>query len=71
MLPFLAAKTQIPILSPHLVSRPNLHRLLDQCLQPGIQLALVSASAGAGKTTLLAEWLQEVPSNWRIWLAFP
>lgn len=70
MLPFLDAKTQIPILSPHQISRPHLYRLLDQCLQPGIQLALVSASAGAGKTTLLAEWLQEVPSNWRFcWLS--
>lgn len=70
MLPFLAAKTQIPVLSPHLVSRPNLHRLLDQCLQNSIQLALISASAGAGKTTLLAEWLQTIPSKWRIcWLS--
>ncbi len=70
MLPFLAAKTKIPVLSHHLVYRPHLYHLLDQCLQPGIQLALVSASAGAGKTTLLAEWLDEVPSSWRIcWLS--
>ena len=70
MLPFLAAKTKIPVLSPNLVSRPHLNYLLDQCLQPGIPLALVSASAGAGKTTLLAGWLDEVPQNWKIcWLS--
>lgn len=70
MLPFLAAKTQIPILSPNHVSRPQIYPFLDQCLQPGIQLGLISASAGAGKTTLLAGWIQKVPLNWKIcWLS--
>ncbi len=70
MLPFLAAKTRVPTPSPNLVTRTHLLEALDRCLQPGIQLALVSAPAGAGKTTLLAQWLRRAQADWKVaWFA--
>jgi LuxR family transcriptional regulator, maltose regulon positive regulatory protein len=68
-LEFLATKTSIPLVSSHLVTRPHLVETLNQCLQPGIQVVLVSAPAGFGKTTLLAQWLRGVSDDFRVsWL---
>ena len=70
MLPFLAAKTRVPPTPPNLVTRSHLLEAMDQCLQPGVQLALVSAPAGAGKTTLLAQWLRRAQADWKVaWFA--
>ena len=49
-------KLIIPPLRPNLVPRPRLVERLDQGLQPGLKLTLVSAPAGYGKTTSLAQW---------------
>ncbi len=53
----LQTKLYLPPLRPNLVPRPHLIERLDQSLQPGHRLTLISAPAGFGKTTLIAEWL--------------
>jgi LuxR family maltose regulon positive regulatory protein len=56
--PLLMTKLYIPPLRPNLVPRPRLIERLDESLQVGRKLTLISASAGFGKTTLLVEWVQ-------------
>jgi len=69
-LPFLAVKTRLPANLPNQVSRPRLVEVLNTCLQPGVQMALVASPAGAGKTTLLSQWLQHLPAGFSVgWLA--
>ena len=62
----LVTKTRIPNPTSNLVARPRLFASLDALLQPGCQLALVSAPAGFGKTTLLAQWLQTLRNSFHI-----
>jgi LuxR family transcriptional regulator, maltose regulon positive regulatory protein len=59
----LATKFYVPPLRPDLVARPQLARRLDEGLQPGRSLTLVSAPAGYGKTTLVVAWLQRAVSE--------
>ena len=54
--PFLATKLYLPPLRTNRVLRPRLVERLNQALQPGVGLVLVSAPAGFGKTTLASEW---------------
>jgi LuxR family maltose regulon positive regulatory protein len=58
--PVLTTKLHIPPLLPGLVSRRRLIRRLDEGLQEGHRLILVSAPAGYGKTTLVTEWLRGI-----------
>ncbi len=58
--PVLMTKLHIPPLLPGLVSRRRLIRRLDEGLQVGHRLILVSAPAGYGKTTLVTEWLRGI-----------
>lgn len=58
----LITKTRVPTLISTLVDRPRLLASLDTLLQPGCQVALVSAPAGFGKTTLLVQWLVKTRS---------
>jgi ATP/maltotriose-dependent transcriptional regulator MalT len=55
----LRTKLYIPPLRPNLVPRPRLIEQLNQGLQLGHKLTLISAPAGFGKTTLISEieWL--------------
>ncbi|UCG26275.1 MAG: helix-turn-helix transcriptional regulator [Chloroflexota bacterium] len=53
----LQTKLFIPPVRPNLVPRPRLIERLNQGLQLGHRLSLISAPAGFGKTTLAAEWL--------------
>jgi LuxR family maltose regulon positive regulatory protein len=53
----LRTKLFIPPLRPNLVPRPQLIERLNQGLQFGHKLTLVSAPAGFGKTTLVSEWV--------------
>jgi LuxR family maltose regulon positive regulatory protein len=55
--PLLTTKLYIPPPRSNLVPRPNLVLRLDEGLQLGHKLTLVSAPAGFGKTTLLSEWI--------------
>ena len=55
--PILATKLYVPPPRPNLVPRPQLIARLNQGLQSGHKLTLISAPAGFGKTTLLSEWL--------------
>jgi LuxR family maltose regulon positive regulatory protein len=55
-MPLLKTKLYIPPLRPDRVSRPHLIERLNESVQPGRKLVLVSAPAGFGKTTLLGEW---------------
>jgi LuxR family maltose regulon positive regulatory protein len=55
--PLLMTKLYIPPARSNLVPRPNLVQRLDEGLQLGHKLTLISAPAGFGKTTLLSEWL--------------
>jgi len=50
-------KLFVPPLGPNLVSRPRLTGQLDQALDSGCCLVLLSAPAGFGKTTLVSEWV--------------
>ena len=56
----LKTKLNIPPLRPNLVPRPRLIERLDQGLQQGSKLTLVSAPAGYGKSTLVTEWISEL-----------
>lgn len=53
----LQTKLYIPPLRPNLVPRPQLIQRLNQGLQLGHKVTLVSAPAGFGKTTLVSEWV--------------
>jgi LuxR family maltose regulon positive regulatory protein len=55
----LQTKLYIPPLRPNLVPRAGLIERLNQGLQLGHKLTLISAPAGFGKTTLLVKWLKE------------
>ena len=59
----LLTKLHIPQLRPNLVPRPHLVKLLDQGLQLGHRLTLISAPAGFGKTTLVSEWVDRFRSS--------
>jgi len=59
-MPLLTTKLHIPPLRPNLVRRHRLVRRLDEGLQLGRKLTLVSAPAGFGKTTLLSEWVHSI-----------
>ncbi len=54
----LRTKLFIPPLRPNFVPRPRLIERLNQGLQPGHKLTLISAPAGFGKTTLITDWVQ-------------
>jgi len=62
----LRTKLYIPPLRPNLIARSRLTERLNQGLQLGHKLTLVSAPAGFGKTTLLSEWIAkcERPVAW-------
>jgi LuxR family maltose regulon positive regulatory protein len=62
----LQTKLYIPKLRPKLVSRPHLIERLNQGVQSGSKLILISAPAGFGKTTVLNEWAHnsEYPFAW-------
>jgi len=53
----LATKLIIPPQGKIRVDRPHLLQTLDECLQPGCRLVLISAPAGFGKTTLMSAWM--------------
>lgn len=55
----LRTKLFVPPLRPDLVPRQHLIERLDQGLQSGHKLTLISAAAGFGKTTLLSEWVDQ------------
>ncbi len=55
----LATKLFASSLRSTLVSRPRLVGALNQGLEDGYKLTLISAPAGFGKTTLVAEWLNQ------------
>jgi len=55
--PLLRTKLYAPPLRPNLVSRLRLIDQINQGLQLGRRLTLVSAPAGFGKTTLVSEWV--------------
>lgn len=62
----LHTKLFIPSPRPDLVYRSRLIKRLDQGLQPGCKLNLLSAPAGYGKTTLVSNWLSTLnyPIAW-------
>ena len=55
----LATKFYIPPPLTSLVNRERLLNRLDEGIQQGKRLTLISAPAGYGKTTLLAEWIRQ------------
>jgi LuxR family transcriptional regulator, maltose regulon positive regulatory protein len=62
----LRTKLFVPSLRPNLVPRPRLISRINQDLQLGHKLTLVSAPAGFGKTTLLSHWVNQsqAPCCW-------
>jgi LuxR family maltose regulon positive regulatory protein len=59
--PLLQTKLNVPQVRRELVRRPRLTSRLDDALQAGRKLTLLSAPAGFGKTTLLSEWIGGAP----------
>ncbi len=72
--PLLATKLFIPPPGKNLVERPRLVNKLNECLQPGCRLILLSAPAGFGKSTLVNTWIHNLqrtetePSTQFAWL---
>ncbi|MCP5094946.1 MAG: hypothetical protein GY943_05275, partial [Chloroflexi bacterium] len=62
----LQTKLYVPRLRPLLIPRPHLIKQLNQGLQQGCKLTLISAPAGFGKTTLATDWLSQTkrPFAW-------
>ena len=62
----ISTKFHRPLTVGRLTSRPRLDERLDEGLQEGCLLVLVTAPAGFGKSTLVSSWLrnQMVPSSW-------
>lgn len=62
----LQTKLNIPPLRPSLVPRPHLIDRLNEGLQHGGKLTLISAPVGFGKTTLVSKWIaqNERPFAW-------
>ena len=56
-MPILATKLYAPPARPEWVLRPRLIQRLDEGVEKGHRLTLVSAPAGFGKTTLLSAWV--------------
>ncbi len=56
----LQTKLYMPRLRPSLVPRPHLIQKLNQGVQQGCKLTLISAPAGFGKTTLVSEWVSDL-----------
>ena len=59
----LRTKVHIPPLRSNLVIRSRLIEQLDQAVQPGVKLTLVSAPAGYGKTTFVLQWARACRSS--------
>ncbi len=53
----LLTKLFIPKLPAQAIKRPHIIQNLEERLQRGVSLTLISAPAGYGKSTLLAEWI--------------
>jgi LuxR family transcriptional regulator, maltose regulon positive regulatory protein len=62
----ISTKFHNPLTMGYLTHRPNLDARLDDSLQDGCRLVLVSAPAGFGKSTLVSAWIrkQNVPFSW-------
>lgn len=65
----LVTKLRCPTVSPKHVQRPQILQKLNEGLELGRQVTLVSAPAGFGKTTCISEWLNALP-GWPVgWLS--
>lgn len=64
----LLTKLYIPPPNPRIVDRPRLIRRLNEGLEQGCKLTLVSASVGYGKTTLVSNWVSTLNRS-VAWLA--
>lgn len=62
----LVTKLQPPILSSKRIARPYIIQRLNEGLESGQQLTLVSAPAGFGKTVCVSEWIErvDIPVTW-------
>ncbi|MBP7686269.1 MAG: AAA family ATPase [Thermoflexales bacterium] len=67
--PILATKLFIPSPRSRAVARPRLIARLNEGLQAGRKLALISAPAGFGKTTLVSEWIATLTPARAAWLS--
>jgi LuxR family maltose regulon positive regulatory protein len=57
-MPILTTKLYAPSARPEWVPRPRLIQQLEEGLQLGHRMTVISAPAGFGKTTLLSDWLR-------------
>ena len=66
MVNLLATKLHRPSLPPQRVARPQVIQRLNEGLESGRQITLVSAPAGFGKTLCVSEWIHalELPVTW-------
>jgi len=65
----LVTKLRCPTVFPKQVQRPQILQKLNEGLELGRQVTLVSAPAGFGKTTCISEWVNALP-GWPVsWLS--
>lgn len=64
--PILLTKLFVPSLRPGIVPRSRLVERLNEGIDAGHKLTILSAPAGFGKTTLVSEWIAscERPAAW-------
>ena len=71
--PLMMTKLFIPSPGKYLVGRARLVEKLNQSLEPGCRLTLISAPAGFGKTTLISAWIaalkKSAPERKVAWLS--
>jgi LuxR family transcriptional regulator, maltose regulon positive regulatory protein len=67
--PILSTKLYAPSIRHHLVERSRLIERLENGIQQGCRMTLVSAPAGFGKTTLVSEWLRKDPDSPVAWIS--
>jgi len=62
----ISTKFHVPLTMGRLTPRPRLDTRLDESLQAGCRLVLVTAPAGFGKSTLVSAWVrqQKIPYSW-------
>lgn len=65
-IPVLKSKLRCPSLPSKIVKRPQLIQCLNEGLESGREITLVSAPAGFGKTTCISEWIDSlnIPVIW-------
>ncbi len=64
----ISTKFHIPLIRGRMTPRPRLDARLEESLNPGCRLVLITAPAGFGKSTLVSDWLKNQDTHYA-WLS--